>query len=225
LPLVRHASELGYTYLSIKNTPERLRFPRGVRLARREDIPKCTDEILRAIADADIRTGFLAKSTSDTGYSTYLEANVHAENVWKVFESLVMRLLPSFAAPLIAHKDDDPTFGPCTQTSAALSTFLPYVESLQHDGFIEFGMIYRRAGITEEVLVASTKHFKIWTNHGDAAQASLVELGLGKVDTLSFIDEYPRVTETIVGAPAANTVVSAIVESFAALPSAEKPPH
>jgi hypothetical protein len=48
------------------NQSERLRFPRGVRLARREDIPKCTDEILKAIADVDIRTGFLVKSTNDT---------------------------------------------------------------------------------------------------------------------------------------------------------------
>jgi hypothetical protein len=142
-----------------------------------------------------------------------------------MFESLVMALAPSFAAPLIAHKDDDPTFGPYSQTGAALSSFLPYAESLQHDGFIEFGMIYQRGGRTEEILVTSTKHFKVWTNHGDAAQAALVELGLRKVDTLTFIDEYPRVTEAISAAPTASAVVSAVADSFAALPPADQRPH
>ena len=223
--MVWRALEHGYSYLSTQNTPERLRFPRGVRLAGRQDIPNCTDEILKTIADADIRTGFTAKSTDDAGYSAYLEANVHADNIWTVFESLVMALVPSFAAPLIAHKDDDPTFGPDSQTGAALSSFLPYAESLQHDGFIEFGMIYQRAVRTEEILVTSTKHFKVWTNHGDAAQAALVQLGLCRIDALRFIDEYPRVTETITGAPTATAVVSAVAASFATLPPADQRPH
>jgi hypothetical protein len=196
-----------------------------VRLARQEDIPKCTDEILERIASADIRTGFFVKSTNDPGYSAYLEANVHAEHVWAVFEGLVMQLLPDIVAPLIAHKDEDPTFGPYTEKAAALSVLRPYTESLQHDGFIGFGMIYQRDGITEEVLVESSKYFKIWTNHGDVVRAYFEGIGIGKIDHLEFIDEYPHVTERIAELRTPMIVISAIVDAFDSLPDSDATVH
>jgi hypothetical protein len=221
---VRRAFERGYTYLST-GTPERLRFPRGVRLARQEDIPKCSDETLKRIASADIRTGFCIKSTDDPGYSAYLEANVHAESVWAVFEGLVMRLLPVVVAPLIAHKDEEPTFGPYTDKTAALSALKPHIESLQHDGFIEFGMMYQQDGITEQIFVDSSKYFKIWTNRGAEACAYLERIGVAEADHLQFIDEYPHVTERVSDLPTPMTVISAFINAFESLPDRDVTPH
>jgi hypothetical protein len=197
---------------------EPLRFPRGVRLALREEIPRCTEEILQRIAGADIRSGFTVKSTSDPGYSSYLEANVHADHIGPIFADLVGQLMPDFAAPLITHKDEEATFGPYTRTQAALAVFAPYAESLSHDGFLEFGMIYQRDGHTEEVLVTATKHFKIWTHRGSEAIGELKKHGLLRADSLQFIDEFPRTTERLPGMPTPMEVATAIVHSFGSLP-------
>src|SRR5271163_1116980 len=112
---------------------EFLRFPRGVRLARKEDIPKCTSETLTRIANAQINTGFILKATENTGYSTYIEANVHADEVWAAFETLASRLLPDVSAPLVGWKDDEATLGPYTDKAAALAVLRAHAETLQHD--------------------------------------------------------------------------------------------
>jgi hypothetical protein len=84
---------------------EALRFPRGVRLAAEADFPKGEDRLekLTRISSADITTGFGLTTSAGPGFSAYIEANVHADEVWSVFETLVSRLLPDVAAPLVGE--------------------------------------------------------------------------------------------------------------------------
>lgn len=199
--------------------PEDLQFPRGVRFATREEIPKCTDELLARIESAHLTTGFVSNSSEEGEFSTYIEANVHADMVWGVVEALVIALLPQIAAPIVGWKDEEPTLGPYTDKEMALAVFRHHVENLQHDGFIEFGLIFQHEGLIEEVFVKSVKHLQIWTNKGKDAEALLQSMGIPKMSRLAYIDEFPRVTIALDACPSTQEVISSIVESFRFLPT------
>jgi hypothetical protein len=205
----------------IKNPiAEALRFPRGVRLAAEADLPKSADKAddLARIKSANITTGFVVATRADPGFSTYIEAYVHADEVWSVFETLASRLLPDVSAPIVGWKDDDATLGPYTDKSAALAAFHAHAQSLQHDGFIEFGLMFQQGGKTEEVMVKGSKYLQIWTNNPEVATATLSSLGIPNVEGLQFIDQYPSVTERLVGDPSSNETITAIVGAFQSLP-------
>ncbi|SRR5258708_1002519 len=199
---------------------EALRFPRGVRLAAEADLPRSKDKSneLASISRANITTGFVLTTSADPGFSTYIEANAHADEVWTAFEALASRLLPEVAAPLVGWKDNEATLGPYTDKAAALAVLRAHAESLQHDGFIEFGLMFQQGGKTEEVMVKGSKDLRIWTNNLAVAAETLSSLGIPRVEKLQFIDEYPRVTERLVGDPSSQETISAIVGAFQALP-------
>lgn len=198
---------------------ETLRFPRGVRFAREDELPRTNQAAaIQRITDARITTGFVSKVSADAGYTTYIEANIHADEVWKAFETLADRLLPAMAAPIVGWKDDeDPKLGPYTDKSAALSVLRAHRESLQHNGYIEFGIMFQSQGLTEEVFVKGCKYLQIWTNRSDIAVATLLSLGVHQVSNLRFIDEFPRITEHLEGHPHASEVISAISSAFESL--------
>jgi hypothetical protein len=202
-------------------SPEPLRFPRGVRLAVEGDLPRSKNrpEQLAKLASAKISTGFVLTTGNDPGFSAYFEANIHADEVWRVFEALVERLLPEVAAPLVGWKDEDATVGPYTDRTAAMAALRPYVDSLQHDGYIQFGLMHQRAGKTEEVFVKSSKYMQIWTNQPEVAAQILVSMKIQKVEKLQFIDEFPVVTERLPGDPSSLETITKIVTAFAALPT------
>lgn len=183
-------------------------------------MPRSKDKLnaLARIKSANITTGFVLAATTDPGFSAYIEANVHADEVWAVFETLASRLLPDVSAPLVGWKDDEPTFGPYTDKATALAVFRPRAQSLQHDGFIGFGLMFQQDGKTEEVMVKASKDLRIWTNSPVIATNTLLSLGIPAVEKLQFIDEYPRVTERLVGDPSSEKTISAIINAFHSLP-------
>jgi hypothetical protein len=199
---------------------EALRFPRGVRLAAEADLPRSKDKSdkLARIQTANITTGFVLTTNVDPGFFAYIEANVHADEVWSAFETLAARLLPDVSAPLVGWKDGEATLGPYTNKEAALAVLREHAESLQHDGFIEFGLMFQQDGKTEEVMVKGSKDLRIWTNNPAVATEVLSSLGIPSVKKLQFIDEYPRVTERLVGDPSSQETISAIVGAFQSLP-------
>jgi hypothetical protein len=199
---------------------EALRFPRGVRLAAAADLPGSVDKLdkLARISGANITTGFVLTTSVDPAFSTYIEANAHADEIWSAFEALATRLLPDVSAPLVSWKDEEPTLGPYTDKAAALDVFRAHAESLQHDGFIEFGLMFQQSGKTEEVMVKGSKDLRIWTNSPAVAIETLASLGIPSVEKLQFIDEYPRVTERLVGDAPSEETISAIVGAFQSLP-------
>lgn len=177
--------------------PEPLIFPRGVRFPREEEIPGDAKEVLNRVAEARITTGYTVAKTKGKQFDTYIEANVHAQNVFEVFRQLAFALIPDIAAPLVGLKEEGPVFGPHTDRSWAVGVFEPYIELLQNDGFIEFGVIHQSDFAFEEIFVASPKYFKIWTNNGPAAERVLTAVGIPKCELLEFIDEYPMVSLSI----------------------------
>jgi hypothetical protein len=137
------------------------------------------------------------KRSEHSGYRTIIEANIHASRVWDVFRDVVRAIVPEAAAPIVGIKDDEPVLGPYTTREAALSVLEPYREPLQHDGFLEFGIIFQFRGHTEEVFVTNVKFIRVWTNLPEEVVAVLARHGIPEVPDLQFIDEYPRVSEAL----------------------------
>jgi len=177
--------------------PEPLIFPRGVRFPQREDIPGDPYDVLERVSGARITTGYTLQIADGQPYGTYIEANIHAPAVFDVFRKLAFALMPDVTAPLIGIKEDEPVFGPYTDRAWAVGVFEPHIDLLQNDGFLEFGLIHQSDGDFEEIFVASSKYFKIWTNRGDVAEDILQSAGIPKCETLEFIDEYPMVSLSI----------------------------
>jgi len=168
-----------------------------VRFPFEEEIPGDSRETLASVAKARITTGYVIRKAEGELFDTYIEANVHAPDVFEVFRMLVFALMPDLAAPLIGIKEDDPVLGPYTDRRRAISVFEPHVDLLQNDGFLEFGMIHQSEIAFEEIFVASPKYFKIWTNNAAAAEKILQSAGLPKCGSLEFIDEYPMVSSSV----------------------------
>jgi hypothetical protein len=180
--------------------PEPLTFPRGVRYPRIDEIPGGSPSDAAArIAEAQrtpITTGFLRIDRPEAqGYSSVVEANVQPADLWRVFVDLVNALLPAAAAPIVGIIDEDPELGDYTARQAALDVLAPFKDMLVHDGFLEFGCMFQRAGRTEEVFVPSAKFLRIWTNHPERAERVLNRHGIPNVPQLRFIDEFPLVRE------------------------------
>jgi hypothetical protein len=169
-------------------------FPRGVRFPLKEEIPGDPSDVIDRIAEARITTGYVVNTAEDQHFTTYIEANVHAPDVFETFRKLVFALMPDVAAPIIGIKDDEPVFGPYTDRVWAFNIFEPYADLLQNDGFLEFGVIHQSEQAFEEVFIDSTKYFKIWTNQRTIAEEVLQAAGIPPCETLQFIDEYPMVS-------------------------------
>ena len=208
-------------------TAEPLKFPRGVRFPRPEEIPAGgPPDALARLASAHVTTGYTEADSKRTDCSAYIEANVHADQVWSMVRALAEALLPAVAAPLVGIKGDETVLGPYTDRSAALAVFEPFVEQLQHDGFLEFGIMFQYQGRTEEIFVAAAKYLRVWTNQPAVARTVFESRGVPCMPQLQFIDEFATVSETL-ALPDGNAgwpvVLDGLRTAFAALPERQPP--
>ena len=122
---------------------------------------------------------------------------MHAPALWAVFDDLVQALLPPVCAPIIGVDGEDPLLGPYTHRDRALGALEPHREALQHDGFLEFGVIFQHRGRTEEVFVRAAKYLQIWTAEPDLAAAVFRQHGIPPAAALEFVDELPHTSESL----------------------------
>jgi len=200
--------------------PEPLIFPKGIRFARKNELPRGNKEATERIAKANVTTGFVRHDKQNKSFTSFFEANVHADNIFAVFRDLVSTLLPKVAAPIVGLKEEEPTFGPYTERDLAIKIFEPHIHELQNDGFLEFGMIFGYQGKIEEVFVKSSKYFQVWTSQPELVEQVFERNGVPLVPDLQFIDQYPMVSKSIGknGAAAWPGIFEAIEKAFATLP-------
>lgn len=167
-----------------------------MRFPCKEEVPGDPSDVLTRVSKANITTGYTLQYSEGQPFDAYIEANVHTPNVFEVFRKLVFSLMPDVVAPLIGIKEEEPVFGPYTDRARSVAIFEPYIDLLQNDGFLEFGMIHQSEIAFEEVFVASPKYFKIWTNGGDKAEEILNSAGIPRCESREFIDEYPMVSSS-----------------------------
>lgn len=177
---------------------ERLIFPRGVRLLTdaNEDLPdqksRISEEELERIANADIRTGYIVKKNDEKpGFSSFIEANVHAPDIWRVFTRLVQHLLPEKAYPILVYDEEEPWHGPLAPTASILKVAAAFSDAISNDCFIALGVIAYPQGMVEEVFISLVKYLQIWTNQTQVLTSTLRELHYPRVKELQLIDQYP----------------------------------
>lgn len=180
--------------------------------------------MLRRITQAHITTGYIRDDVGGKTFGSYFEANVHAPNIFAVFNSLAQGLLPEIAAPIVGIKDEEPTLGPYTYLESAISVFEPHIELLQNDGFLEFGVTFQDEGKVEEIFVKSSKYFQIWTSQPEIVVRVFEEHNIPLCESLEFIDEYPMVSISLDanGNAAWPGVLGAIKDAFDDLPEPVK---
>jgi hypothetical protein len=201
--------------------PEPLIFPDGVRFPRDEEYPSGQEAARERVARANVTTGYHVGDQLRDSFNAYFEANVHAPQIFTTFRDLVLAIMPDVAAPIVGYKDEEPIFGPYTGRDAAIAVFEPFVHQLQHDGFLEFGVMFQSEGRTEEVFVKSSKYLQVWTNEPQAVRTVFARHGIPEVPGLEFIDEYPMVSQSLLtegGNAAAPVVLAGLQEAFARLP-------
>lgn len=202
-------------------SPLRLVLPRGVRFARPHEIPTRAPDGVVWGADADIAPGVVMHPGRPDAFEIYAEANVDAPKLWALFEALVRTLLPSVAAPMIGFKGEAPHKGHYTDRDLALDAFRPFRDALENDGYLHFGMFFQYQGVTEEVYVEPAKYLKVWSNRPHVLRAVFAQFDIPEVQKLSFLDEFPRVTEEIPfqgASPGYVRVLDVLQAAFAALP-------
>lgn len=202
--------------------PEPLRLSRGVRFPRPEEIPADRQAQAAALlANARLTTGYAVRPNPSQAGQAFFQANVHADQVWTVFRALAAALIPETAAPIIGLKDKPPALGHYTSRDAALAAFGPYAEPLQHDGLLEFGLVFQQQETTRQVFVRSPKYVQVWTDRPEMARAVFELYGIPEVPGLRFIDQFPRMTEPLRladGSAASPKVFEALKTAFAVLP-------
>jgi hypothetical protein len=180
--------------------PEPLVFPPSVRLMRPDEVPNHDDRnsILAEVAKAHattFTTGYVLSETGRAEFPAYAEINVHAPALWALVSHLGEALLPERAALMIGMKDGPLRHCPYRWKTALLQALIPFGEPLSRDGFVQFGLIWQRSGVTDEIFVEPAKYLKVWTTRRAELERVLQAHGLPRVESLAFVDEYPRITE------------------------------
>lgn len=206
-------------------SPEPLILPRGIRFPYPHEFPPGADAERARVSQAQVTTGYRLLPNSGGTYTAYIEANAHAINLYAVFYDLALTVLPRVVVPIIASKDGDTYSGPYTIRAAALRLFEPFIQLLQHDGFLAFGLISERDGITEQLFVQPSKHLQVWTNQPALARTVFARNRIPEVSNLQVMDQYPLVRESLEtpeGNPAWPHVVERVRAGFATLPPPDR---
>ena len=204
-------------------SPEPLILPRGIRFPHPHEFPPGTEAEQARIDQAQVTTGYRLLPNTGGAFAAYIGANAHAINLFAVFYDLALSLLPRVAAPIIAIKDGDTYAGPYTIRAAALRLFEPHIQALQHDGFLAFGLICQRDGVTEQVFVQPSKHLQVWTSQPAVARSVLARHRIPEVPALQVMDQYPLVRESL-QTPEGNATWPLVLETVRAAFTTLPPP-
>jgi hypothetical protein len=205
--------------------PEPLILPRGVRFPHPHELPAAAEAEQARIRRAQITTGYRLLPNTGGAYTAYIEANVHAINLYALFHELALTLMPRATAPIIGIKGGASYTGPYTIRAAALRVFEPHTQPLQHDGFLAFGLISQHEGLTEQLFVQPSKHIQIWTNQPAVARAVLARHRIPEVPDLQLMDQYPLVSESLQTSEGEATwplVLQQVRAGFTTLPAPDR---
>lgn len=195
--------------------PEPLILPPSLRLLRPDEVPPGSDhdnlraEVARGQA-AVFTTGYVLRHTRRPEFPVYAEVNVHAPILWRLFRDLCVGLLPERAALMIGIKDDEVRSCAYHDKRSLLDGIEPYGDALARDAFVQFGLIWQLEGETEEVFVEPARYLKVWTSRGVDLERILRDHGIPRMETMAFIDEFPRVTDITRHPPELDTYVELI---------------
>lgn len=170
-----------------------------------EDEVHMDSELLKAIEElksANIVEGFTFKLKDDNpenenlGFKFYSEINVDNSKLWELILKL-SETLPENVAFLFGQIDEDIQYGNYTSKNEIFSFLSRYKRELTQDTFLSFGFIYHDKNNLTEIFIDECKYIKYWGNDEDLFRNILKEFNLEEKNDLEFIDEYPKVRESL----------------------------
>ncbi|QNR25126.1 hypothetical protein [Croceimicrobium hydrocarbonivorans] len=179
-----------------------LELPPTVRIPREDETPpdKSVRERLKKYTTANIVEGYsLSKNlkTSDSPlFDFYAEINVNNSRLWNLVSNLAS-LFPENLSLIFGYDSDHLFYGNYREKHSILTEIEPFKRELVQDGFMEWGLIYHDENRLVEIFVKGPKYLQCWGDNLQAFLEIIETFGLNEIPNLEFIDEYPKVIESL----------------------------
>lgn len=183
-----------------------LQLPKTIRFLNEDELPRNNASLLKRWEEgkaANIVEGYTLtfKDNKDPengalGFRFYAEINIDNPKLWNLMLAL-SEILPDEVAFLFGHVDSDLNYGNYQDKESILDFITQYQYELTEDAFINFGLIYNDEETLVEIFVDESKYVKYWGVDEELFRAMMEEFGLKEVKGLEFVDEYPKIRESL----------------------------
>ncbi|ADZ11484.1 hypothetical protein CG08_2091 [Riemerella anatipestifer] len=177
-----------------------LETPPTVRLPRPDELPNNPEvfERLKELENANIVEGYkLSINTAhDLPFKFYVEINIDNSRLWDLFKALTNQL-PDNLSCIYNLYGEEAIFSVYKDKNIILKQLECYKTELTQDCNLEFGLIYQADDKLEEVFVSDSKFLKVWGNNEISFRQLMNDFRLNEISDLNFIDEFPKVVESL----------------------------
>ncbi len=176
-----------------------------IRLARKDEVIKNSAalERIQQIENAKINEGYTFKlkeieneENQEVPFEFYSEININNSRLWDLVICLA-DLLPDVSALIIGDSESELNYCDYEPKHNIIGNLKKYKTELTEDAFLEWGMIFNDKKTLTEIFITDSKYIKFWGVDINGFQAIMTKFGLGQIDDLEFIDEYPKVRKPL----------------------------
>ncbi len=176
-----------------------------IRLARKDEVIKNSAalERIQQIENAKINEGYTFKlkeieneENQEVPFEFYSEININNSRLWDLVICLA-DLLPDVSALIIGDSESELNYCDYEPKHNIIDNLKKYKTELTEDAFLEWGMIFNDKKTLTEIFITDSKYIKFWGVDINGFQAIMTKFGLGQIDDLEFIDEYPKVRKPL----------------------------
>jgi len=179
----------------------RLELPPTLRTLNSDEAPKNStfyDGMTKAL-NANIVEGYTLRynTNHEPPFKFYAEINIDNSRFWSLFKTLMLHL-PDEVSLIFNDADSDIVFyGKYRDKFEVLNGISSYSIELTQDCFLEFGVIHQTDSFLEEVFVDCTKYIKYWGMDETWFRATMHDFQIFETPELNFMDEFPKVRESL----------------------------
>ncbi len=176
-----------------------------IRLARKDEVIKNSAalERIQQIENAKINEGYTFRlkeieneENQEVPFEFYSEININNSRLWDLVICLA-DLLPDVSALIIGDSESELNYCDYEPKHNIIGNLKKYKTELTEDAFLEWGMIFNDKKTLTEIFITDSKYIKFWGVDINGFQAIMTKFGLGQIDDLEFIDEYPKVRKPL----------------------------
>lgn len=201
----------------------RLQLPKTIRFLNEDELPK-NPAILKRWEEsqyANIIEGYTVNLKDDDnpehaslGFRFYAEINIDNPRLWSLIMALA-QTLPEEVSFLFGHVDVELNYGNYQSKEKTLDFIARYQYELVEDAFINYGFIYNDGETLIEVFVDESKYVKYWGTDEEWFRMIMAEFSLKEEKGLEFVDEFPKVRETLTALDKKALDSKTLIELFA----------
>ncbi|WP_313384096.1 hypothetical protein [Chishuiella sp.] len=181
-----------------------LKLPKTLRFPTENEIPMNSSvlEKLKLSKNSNIIPGFTFQlkdnniENKELHFKFYAEINIDNPKLWDLIIALSMTL-PENCALIFGHIDFEINYGNYENKYAILNYIKEFETELTQDTFMNWGLIYHDGENLIEIFVDESKFLKYWGTDEERFRQIMNNFELKENKNLEFIDEYPKVRESI----------------------------